>query len=346
MLGIVGMLSLIVAMLCCENAERIGYAMRVIDRPNGTRKRHTKPTPLVGGIAICLALLLLELGMLAGSPSHERFYVGLAVATAGFWFIGYLDDLLDLRPLLRVAGATSIFAIVLAIDPKMVLREIDLAGPFAALELGYFAFPFTLVCLVGLVNAINMADGRNGVVLGVSICWAFGLGEYANPFLQPFFGSLVIIFSVALIYNWNGRLFLGNSGSHLLGAVLGLLTIYSYNDPKSSIPAAAAAIWLIVPVLDCIRLIFFRLRRNRSPWSSDEEHFHHYLSDALDWPIAIFVYLSVAAAPGFMALFYPDRAVYFLVATALLYAMTLFWVLRRPATRVRVQERRAQEDGI
>lgn len=328
MLGLVGGISFLVTMLCCENADRIGRAMRVVDSPDGCRKRHVRPTPLVGGTTVFLALSVCELGMLASTTSHDRFYVALIVATTGFWLIGYLDDRLNLNPVLRLIASTVFFGIVLSIEPRMIIWKIDLGAHFQIIDLGPLAVPFTLLCLVGLVHAINMADGRNGVVLGLAICWAYGLGEYAQLKIQPFFSSIVVIFIVVLLYNWKDKLFLGNSGSYLIGALLGLLTIYSYNDPKSSIPAAAAAIWLVVPVLDCLRLVVLRSAIGRAPWHADENHLHNYLSSALEWPIALLVYLTVAAAPGFGALLWPDQSMICLGLALLLYAITVLWATR------------------
>ena len=120
--------------------------------------------------------------------------------------------------------------------------------------------------MVGLLNAINMADGRNGLVLGIAVCWAYGLGEYAHFNFQPFMHFLLICLVTVLIYNWSGRLFLGDLGSYVVGALLGLVTIYLYNEPRSEFPMAAAALWLMMPVLDCLRLIVIRVSVGRSPF--------------------------------------------------------------------------------
>ncbi len=328
--GFAGMVAFLAAILCCENADRLGRLLGVIDRPDGGRKQHVGPTPLVGGLALALPLIVLELTWLATHPSQERLFLGLLLATAGFWLLGYADDRYDLRPRHRIVAAILLFALILVIEPKMVLTQLYFGPPLWTVQLGVLAVPFTLLCLVGLTNAINMADGRNGVVLGIAICWAYGLSEYAHVLLQPYLYFLIVCLVTALVYNWSGRLFLGNSGSHMLGALLGLQTIYFYNDPRSDFPAAAAALWLLVPVLDCLRLFVVRLCQGRSPWSADLQHLHHHLNRRLPWHQALPTYLAVSAAPGFLALLWPQASFQLVLMTVALYIGILLWS-RRPA---------------
>ena len=343
--GFASFAAFVVSMLCCENARHIGRRLGVVDRPDGKRKLHVRPTPLVGGIALGLALLFLELGWLVTQHSHTRLFTALILATVGFWTIGFLDDRREIKPIFRILASIALFWVILQIEPRLVLTDINFGPPFPSFTLGEMAVPFTLLCLVGLMNAINMADGRNGIVLGIAICWGFGLAQYADIRIQLFLGAAVVCLVTTLVYNWRGRLFLGDSGSYMLGAFLGLLTIYAYNNPRSEFPAAAAAIWLIVPVLDCLRLIVFRFARGKLPWRGDRNHLHHYLERHLPWGVALPLYLAVAAGPGFLALLWPTAAPHLFLLALTLYLTTLFWVGRRSAAITAVRRPTHQRTG-
>ena len=254
MLGLSGMFALLLTILCCEKARVIGRVLGVMDRPDGTRKLHGQATPMVGGLALALPLVILQASWLAGHPNQERLFVALIIATGGLLAARVHRRSARAAPIDRLIATFLLFGLILMVEPKMSLTALDFGGSLPRLELGIFAVPFTLVCLVGILNAINMADGRNGLVLGIAVCWAYGLGEYAHLNFQPFMHFLLISLVTVLIYNWSGRLFLGDSGSYVVGALLGLVTIYLYNEPRSEFPMAAAALWLMVPVLDCLRL--------------------------------------------------------------------------------------------
>ena len=213
MLGLSGIIAFAVSILCCEKAQLIGRLLGIMDRPDGNRKLHGRATPLVGGLALALPILILGVTWFSWYPNQERLFGALLTATGGFWLLGFIDDRRGLRPLPRLIATFLLFGLILTIEPRMILRELDFGEGLPHLELGLLAFPLTLLCLVGLLNAINMADGRNGLVLGIAVCWAYGLGEYAHVNLQPFMHFLLVCLITVLIYNWSGRLFLGDSGS-------------------------------------------------------------------------------------------------------------------------------------
>jgi UDP-GlcNAc:undecaprenyl-phosphate GlcNAc-1-phosphate transferase len=324
------MLAFVLAVVCCENADRLGKFLGVMDRPDGGRKQHDRETPLVGGLALVLPLLVLELCWLLYFQSHTRLFSSLFIATLGFWLLGFVDDRCNLRPIYRLATSFALFGVILVIEPKMLLTRLDFAPLLPPIELGAFAVPFTLLCLVGLVNAINMADGKNGVVLGLAICWAYGLSEYTHENIRPYLYLLLVCLITISTYNWSGRLFLGDSGSYVVGALIGLQTIYFYHDPKTEFPMPTAAVWLLIPVLDCLRLMVVRVSKGRSPFSADARHLHHYLAKRISWNLALPIYLGLSAGPGFLALLWPQQSLQLMLLSVVLYFGVLAWARQAP----------------
>ena len=142
---------------------------------------------------------------------------------------------------------------------------------------------FTVICLVGLQNAVNMADGKNGLVLGLSFVWIMCLLAYAPSHLTPLLSVLAIGLVIAAPFNWKGRLFLGDSGAYALSIAISVLVIYVYGVKFAVLPADVVALWFIVPIVDCLRLMVTRVLAGRSPFSSDRNHLHHILNDLMPW---------------------------------------------------------------
>jgi UDP-GlcNAc:undecaprenyl-phosphate GlcNAc-1-phosphate transferase len=330
-LSVIGIATFIAVFLCCEFADWLGCRLGVVDRPDGTRKLHRRPTPLVGGIALALPLvILLATGTLA-SDAFSGLFVALLIATAGFWSLGFADDRWNLRPAHRLLASAALFAAVTMIEPDLQLRRLDFEGPLGLIELGVWGLPLTLLCTAGLLNAVNMADGKNGIVLGMATCWLYGLAHYAPGELVPYLYFMLVCLAVLFIYNRLGRLFLGDSGSYVIGALVGLLAIYLHNRPGRGLPEAVAVLWFLVPVLDCVRLSIWRISTGRSPFSADRHHLHHYLARRLPWRQGLPLYLALATGPGFVSIVWPAASLGLVCLVPLLYAGVLWWASGEPA---------------
>jgi len=164
---------------------------------------------------------------------------------------------------------------------------------------------FSILCLVGLLNAVNMADGKNGLVTGLSLVWcallALYVPQHSLPLIFGMFGSLCVV----SYFNLKGRLFLGDSGSYALSVLFGLLAIYAYNVNFAYVNADAIALWFLIPVLDCVRLMVWRVVQGRSPFSPDSSHLHHHLDRSMGWRRGLPFYVSLVAVPAILAYLWP-----------------------------------------
>lgn len=329
-------MTFIAVFLCCEFADWLGGRLGVVDRPDGTRKLHRRPTPLIGGLALALPLVLLLATGTLTSVAFADLFAALLIATIGFWSLGFADDRWNLRPGHRLLASAVLFATVTVIEPDLQLRRLDFEGPLGLIELGAFGLPLTLLCAVGLLNAVNMADGKNGIVLGMATCWLYGLAHYAPSELAPYLYFMLVCLTVLFIYNRLGRLFLGDSGSYVIAALVGLLAIYLHNQPGRGLPETVAALWFMVPVLDCLRLSVWRLSSGRSPFSADRHHLHHYLARRLPWRQGLPLYLALAAGPGFLSMIWPAASLVIVLLVPVVYGVILWWASsERPATMTR-----------
>jgi UDP-GlcNAc:undecaprenyl-phosphate/decaprenyl-phosphate GlcNAc-1-phosphate transferase len=302
--GILIVAAAFVTLVLCRFAMPIATYFNLLDVP-GDRKKHKHVTPLMGGVVILTSIVpaMLALIMCAAPPNHIFKLLVWTAVVVGMTIVGILDDRHSLSPRLRLVASFGLFGIAAYIEPIFNVRVLDFEYPPFSLGLGTrgFAIAFTVLCCVGLVNAINMADGKNGLVIGLCIGWLALLALRAPGFMIPFIGLLTLVLIVLLIFNWRGKLFLGDGGAYGLATALGILAISVYNSPGGYATRAMAAeeimLLFAVPVVDSFRLSYKRIKRGQSPMAADRNHLHHHLQDRFGWPIGLIIYWAVALLP-------------------------------------------------
>lgn len=314
-------LGLSIALLVGINAMAIGKALRLLDHPDGARKLHARPTPLVGGIAVAGAAV--AGAFLTFSQVPDPYLAWLALGVAAMFAIGTIDDRRHLPPLLRLAAALLILGSVAAVAPALQLSVLRFSGAGTWVLGSYFGLGFTLLCLVGLLNAINMADGKNGIVTGLGLVWTLVLFFHAPPALWPLLLTVFVALAVVWSFNMAGKLFLGDGGSYALSALFGLLAILVYNGQGSTMFADDVALLFAVPVFDTIRLMVARMAGGRSPFHADRDHLHHHLYARIGWPLGLWIYLAMVALPNFAALVWPGSGFGWLAVSFIAYAVVM-----------------------
>jgi len=260
--------------------SRAAHALKLVDHPGG-RKAHARPVPLVGGLAIFLALLA------------AASFVGIATAAGYFLFassiviaVGMWDDVSDISP--RVKFAIQMVASGLMIWGAGVhLSSVgDLLG-WRPIGLSIFAIPLTVFAIVGVVNSINMMDGLDGLggsIAFVAFAWYAAVAAASGLDVQ-FKTALILCGAIAgfLVFNlrfpWqpHARVFLGDAGSLMIGFALGWFAIDLTQGEGRTFPPINALWVLMLPLADCVSLMSRRIRAGRSPFVADRHHIHHYL---------------------------------------------------------------------
>ncbi|NTV09207.1 MAG: undecaprenyl/decaprenyl-phosphate alpha-N-acetylglucosaminyl 1-phosphate transferase [Zoogloea sp.] len=254
----------------------------LVDHPGG-RKQHDGATPLVGGIAMAVGFVCTLLASPIDLSRHWNLLLGLSLLVS----LGVLDDLRDLPAKMKLLW--QIAAVTLILVPKhLYIQHLGNIGPLGHVELGLFAIPFTIFSVVGLINAINMADGVDGAagtIVSISLFW-FGvtaaLGGHETRLLELviLFGAIIgfLLFNLRTPWRAKAAVFMGDAGSMMLGATLGWFSI-KVSQGISTTPASAPPIvvlWILgLPVLDTLLLMARRIRQGRSPLSAGRDHMHH-----------------------------------------------------------------------
>lgn len=258
-------------------AARIG----LLDKPGG-RKTHALPTPMIGGLGIYLGTL--SICML--SPVIMNDYKILLALSGFVLLVGVLDDLYDIRATLRMAmHATA--AWVMADVANVQLRSLGDIVFIGPVELGLLAIPVTIFATVGVINAINMSDGLDGLSGGLSVIAlvllsvaALGAGQSAIlSFSQILIVSLLafLAFNFRLLWKKSALMYLGDAGSTLLGFIIAWLVIAASQGNGAFISPVYALWFLAIPLMDTVRVMIYRPLRGRSPFSPGRDHLHHHL---------------------------------------------------------------------
>jgi UDP-GlcNAc:undecaprenyl-phosphate GlcNAc-1-phosphate transferase len=258
-------------------AQRIG----LVDRPRG-RRLHVHPVPLTGGIGIFIGFATFPLTLGVSSP----LFFGLLLPAALLLLAGLLDDLFELSPALKFVFQILIVLVAVVFGDLRIESLGNLLGQ-GDITLGAWSVPFTVFAVVGLINAVNMIDGMDGLaalIVMVAAAWA-GIVSLIAGAVQTSALLLILAGVIAgfLVLNFRlpwGRpaaVFMGDSGSSVLGFVLAWFAIELCRAPATGLYPISAVWILALPVVDALALIVRRGVRGRSPLHGGLDHAHHVL---------------------------------------------------------------------
>jgi len=266
--------------------RNLAHRWGVLDHALTSRKIHGKPIPRLGGIAIVLAFYAPVLGLLLTDSSvGKQFYAdrrqALALIVGGLLIaaLGVYDDL-------RGAGAKAKFAVqfgAAGLCYVLGIRIDEISLPFFEhIQLGWLGLPLTLVWIAGVINAMNLIDGLDGLAGGVALV------AVATNFVIALQGGqpLMLLFTAALggailgflFFNFNpASIFMGDTGSMFLGFVLATASIHTHQKASTAVSLAIPIVALGIPILDTLLAIARRAARGAPLFSADRGHIHHKL---------------------------------------------------------------------
>ncbi len=273
------LLAVILTPLCRNYFKRVG----MVDRPDGERKLHATPVPNMGGIPIAAAycasfgVLALFGGKVPAGPAHFSILLGILPPAAIIFITGLLDDRLRLQPIQKLAAQIGAGAWAYAAGVQITA----VAGHHLP---RWFSFGATTLWLIACTNAFNLIDGVDGLAAGV------GLFATATTLIAalmqknlalaaataPLAGALLGF----LRYNFNpATIFLGDSGSLLIGFLLGSFGVIWTQKGATILGMTAPLMALAIPMLDVCLSMVRRFLRREPLFRGDRNHIHHRLLD-------------------------------------------------------------------
>ena len=291
-------------------ARRVGLT----DKP-AQRKQHVDEVPLVGGIAIYggVSAALVTGYLLVPETFPGSLLLAWSVASLLMVAVGAYDDFRELSPAVRFA-AQIVAALIMIYWGGVLLKDVGAIGPAGEwLNLRWLAVPFTVFAAVGIINAINMCDGLDGLsgnlTLVTLLCLGLADTIWGNSAQLPLINVMsagiagFLLFNQRMLWRSKAAVFLGDAGSMMLGLYLAWAAIAISQGDNRALSPSATLWFLIIPVYDTIRVMLRRLLNGQSPFAADARHLHHLLvKSGLSVSVTIAVICMAAMAGGFIGL--------------------------------------------
>ncbi|MFH1047180.1 MAG: MraY family glycosyltransferase [Patescibacteria group bacterium] len=308
----------VVALLTTAFVRGVASRFGVLAMPGGRRK-HQAAVPLMGGVALFIALALVmvglsSLGWLPGDHIKAKYIVGIIAAAALLSFGGALDDRYDLKPKQQILWPLmAVFAVI------VVGVGVDfITNPFGGLiklndyvvtavwidgipyKLTVLADIFTLAWLMTMTYTTKFLDGLDGLVAGLTMIGGLVIAalsmmrEVSQPDTALLALAIAGVFAGFLVFNfYPARMFLGEGGSTMAGFLLGVLAVISGGK------IATTLLVLGLPLIDAVLVVIRRLLRGQPPFKGDRSHLHFLLVDnGLPHRQAVLLYWFLALVFG------------------------------------------------
>lgn len=241
----------------------------------GPRKVHSVPVPRVGGLAMAAGLFIATLLTVDLSAPVRGLLLGLAVLL----LFGVWDDRVTLGYRPKLAGQIIAIGICMVVG-RIHVGDISFAGIDGAPP--YVSTLLTFLFLLGVTNAINLSDGLDGLAGGMALLCLCAIALFAVASGNNTVTTIALIEAGAVLgflrFNTHpARVFMGDSGSQVLGLSVGTLALLATQGENSALSAALPLLLLGLPIIDTLTVMTTRIRQGRSPFSADRTHLHHRL---------------------------------------------------------------------
>lgn len=268
---------------------KIAKIKNIVDKPDA-RKLQPVPVPVMGGVAVFFGMVV---AFAAAGIVYDisNMFAMICVMTI-MLYIGTMDDIVGLSPRMRFLVEIVVVLILIYCNDYSIDNFHGLWGIYKIPQ--WIAVPLTVFACVGIMNAINLIDGVNGLSSGYCIVNSIIFGTLFLETGNVTCASLAILSVGALIpffchnvFGKKSKMFIGDGGALLMGTILSSYVINALKTGSSMsvylpdnfgiIPFALAV--MSIPVFDTIRVMISRICQGRSPFSPDKTHLHHLLID-------------------------------------------------------------------
>lgn len=329
------MTALSVALIMVPFLRRWALTTGTVDIPDA-RKVHTTAVPRIGGIAIFMSFLFALLVYVDLQPA----LCGLLAGGLIVFFTGFVDDLHGITPRRKFLGEIGGCLVTMVVGNLYITNLGNLFGSGAIVLPLWLAVPFTVFAMVGVINAVNLIDGLDGLAGGVSV---IALGTFFLLGWQTG-NSAAMVVSAGLLgailgflkYNYfPARIFMGDTGSLMVGFLLGFTAVLLTQGPAPTVTPVVPVMVLGLPIIDTLWVMTSRLLQRKSPFAPDMTHVHHkFLNLGFEHRFTVIVIYGISLFWALASLVLRNLPDYLLLGLFLslsgLFYLALRQVLRHP----------------
>lgn len=288
------LVALIVTIALIPLIKRLAIKLDAVDYPSA-RRVNMRPVVRLGGVAMaggmCAAFSVVVYGVLnlgwpnpfIPHPDLNVNYAGVALGVFVIFIVGFIDDIKDLSPKVKLLG--QVIAACVVAGSGLLLSNIQ--NPFGSgyVEFGIWAYPITVFYLVAFANIINLIDGLDGLAGGITVISAATIMvfAYSNGVIDAAFFCVILIAACIGFLTRNiypATIFMGDSGSLVLGLSLGIISLFAVARSALVLSLAVPILAAGVPIIDTLFAIIRRKRQHKRIDEADKGHIHHQLMRA------------------------------------------------------------------
>jgi len=271
---LLAIMSMAICMAIIPVMMRIAPYIGMVDRPD-ERKVHDVAIPRSGGIGIVIGILV----PIAIWLDFSDFIISLIIGCSVLLLFGAWDDAKNIRPVYKFIG--QLFAAIIVVYyGEIYVHHFPFLGAESLPQ--YIGQPFTVIAIVGMVNALNLSDGLDGLAGGEALISLAAIiylaylfeGEVAMLVAATTIGG---IFGFLRFNSHPARIFMGDAGSQTLGFILAVLAVYLTQQVNSIVSPVVALLLLGLPIIDSMVVFYLRARRGDSLVVAAKDHLHHRL---------------------------------------------------------------------
>ena len=242
------------------NKYKESYLKFLIDVPDKNRKLHDKPTFIIGGVFIAIYLIFY---LAQNIIFNNDYLLIILISSLAIFLIGIYDDYIQIGPYKKLFFLSLIILLAIFFDSRLVIDNLYFSTFNKSFSLGKYSYLITILCMLLLINSLNLSDGINGLAIGISIIWVCYLVLNSNIKILIFLIPLLFLLLILFFNILKGNFFLGDNGTLVLSSLIGFVVILSYNfnlnNEETQISAENIFILFFIPGVDMFRLFILRI---------------------------------------------------------------------------------------
>ena len=324
-------IQVLIGLIFLSKFKQISNFINLFDYPDYKRKIHNKKISCIGGLFIFFNIIIilscnffLENTLISKNYFDRNIinFISFFFALLIIFLMGLFDDIYVLKPNIKFLILILIISCLVISDQDLVISFLRFSFFDTVYDISKFSSFFSIFCIIVFINAFNMYDGSNLQASSISII-IFTYILFLQKSIDLFSISLIISLIFFSILNFKNKLFLGDNGSLILSFIICYVFIKFYNK-ELILYADQVCLFMLLPVIDLLRLFIVRARNGKSPFKPDKKHLHHILLEKFEQKIVMLILLSIYFFPVLFGAITKEYLFFMIVQIILVLVLYIF----------------------